>query len=442
MKLPATTVPLLAALLLPATHFATARPRYTVTDLGDNSPNAINNAGQVVGSTNLPIYDAPGAPSHAFLYEKGTLTDLGALPGDTDSGAADINENGVIIGSSSAGGVSHSFIYQNGAMTQVSIPVPAPYTDFTISGINNAGRIVGTFSSDYPSTPFLSIDGVAKDLGAFSHDLKYSSPAGFAAAINTRGQVVGAAAIRLKNKREGLRAFLYSGGKLKDLGALGGTNSYAYAINDRGQIVGIADTARNTQNREPYVHAFLYDNGRMLDLGTLGGLSSTASDINSHGIVVGAGGLKKYDLRGKTGTHAFLSNNGGPLTDLNTLLPPGWSLDNASAINDIGQILATGRNPAKQFHYYILTPVPSLTVAGGKRLSTRNGSLVVRGTANDIVDQVTFRVGSRGAFRKAQGPATRWHFNAGLMHGKNHIAIRARSRAGETSSTRITVTRN
>src|SRR5215207_10175943 len=69
---------------------------------------------------------------------------------------------------------------------------------------------------------------------------------------------------------ENSHAFLYdSTNGMKDLGTLGGTNSYAYGINDSGQVVGYSDTA----NSGP--HAFLYDstNG-MKDLGTLGGTNS------------------------------------------------------------------------------------------------------------------------------------------------------------------------
>ena len=37
---------------------------------------------------------------HAFLWENGVTTDLGVLPGDEDSGAAAINNAGQIVGSS------------------------------------------------------------------------------------------------------------------------------------------------------------------------------------------------------------------------------------------------------------------------------------------------------------------------------------------------------
>jgi probable HAF family extracellular repeat protein len=80
---------------------------------------------------------------------------------------------------------------------------------------------------------------------------------------------------------------LYS---VTDLGTLGGPTSNAEAINDRGQVVGSADTA----TRGVY-HAFLYSNGKMHDLGVLTtageGNFSNAGAINNHGQVTGQAGV-------------------------------------------------------------------------------------------------------------------------------------------------------
>ena len=67
-----------------------------------------------------------------------------------------------------------------------------------------------------------------------------------------------------------------------DLGKLpGGGNSFAYGgINASGQVAGLAYTAADLE-------AFLYSNGKMTDLGTLGGTQSWAYGINASGQVVG-----------------------------------------------------------------------------------------------------------------------------------------------------------
>jgi probable HAF family extracellular repeat protein len=47
------------------------------------------------------------------------------------------------------------------------------------------------------------------------------------------------------------------------------------------------------------------------------------------------------------------------LTDLNSLVPgSGWTLESATAINDSGQIVGMGTNPAGQGDAFLLTPVP------------------------------------------------------------------------------------
>src|SRR6476620_12493370 len=72
---------------------------------------------------------------------------------------------------------------------------------------------------------------------------------------------------------------------LTDLGTLGGENraTYALGINNRGEVVGQADVPGSTFS----FHAFLYKGGKMQDLGTLGGAYSTAKSINKSGETVG-----------------------------------------------------------------------------------------------------------------------------------------------------------
>ena len=65
---------------------------------------------------------------HAFLWQNGVMTDLGVLPGDEDSGAGAINNLGQIVGSSGRTDpetyevTSRSFLYENGVMTALPVP--------------------------------------------------------------------------------------------------------------------------------------------------------------------------------------------------------------------------------------------------------------------------------------------------------------------------------
>jgi probable HAF family extracellular repeat protein len=92
----------------------------------------------------------------------------------------------------------------------------------------------------------------------------------------------------------------------------------------------------------------------MTDLGDLpgGGDFSYAQGINNAGQVVVFSGAA-------TGG-AFLWQN-GVMTDLNTVsgvAGTGWSLTDATAINDAGQIVGYGSNPQGVTSAFILTPVP------------------------------------------------------------------------------------
>ncbi|MGD0519249.1 MAG: PEP-CTERM sorting domain-containing protein [Thermoguttaceae bacterium] len=108
---------------------------------------------------------------------------------------------------------------------------------------------------------------------------------------------------------------------------------------------------------------FLYSGSTITDLGTLGGTDSHALGINASGQVVGYA----YTT-GNAAYHAFLYS-GSTMIDLNTLIDPlsGWTLSDAQAINNAGQIVGWGFNGSGYGHAFLLTPVPepsTLTLLG------------------------------------------------------------------------------
>jgi probable HAF family extracellular repeat protein len=150
-----------------------------------------------------------------------------------------------------------------------------------------------------------------------------------------------------------IRAFLYTNGKMSDLGTLPGegdrNRSFGRGIsggegrrserkdNERGerrsrkevQVTGYSEVDAFGDQ-----HAFLYRNRKMLDLGTLpGGVSSQGYGVNESGQVVGASSVTD-SANGVT--HAFLYSNGNML-DLGTLLPGGGN-SAGNAINRSGEV--------------------------------------------------------------------------------------------------------
>jgi probable HAF family extracellular repeat protein len=106
----------------------------------------------------------------------------------------------------------------------------------------------------------------------------------------------------------------------------------------------------------------------MTDLGTLGGWQSWAYGINSSGQVVGSSYTADNSL------HAFLYS-GSTMYDLTTMIDPpaGWTISQATAINDAGQIVVIGSHVYGggndvsglipnalyvEYESFLLTPVP------------------------------------------------------------------------------------
>ena len=161
-----------------------------------------------------------------------------------------------------------------------------------------------------------------------------------ARAINDRGQVTG----EISHGTQFTHAFLYSGGRMTDLGTLPGfTDSVGNAINDGGVVAGVAtrpDPTDKSAHPALIVHAFTTrpDTGALQDLRPLGNALYLSSGINAAGQVVGG----VITLRDQD--RAFVCR-GGRITVLDELAAgsaPGWTLQEADAINGAGDIVGSG----------------------------------------------------------------------------------------------------
>jgi probable HAF family extracellular repeat protein len=191
---------------------------------------------------------------------------------------------------------------------------------------------------------FLYSNGQMIDLGTLGGS--YSMGRG----INNAGQITGFAS----TSNVVGHAFLYSNGQMTDLGSLGTTSlnvgsSSGHAINNSGQVTGSSSSLLHEST-----HAFLHSNGQMVDLGSLTGIggSSDGYAINDEGQVTGYSSSFG-------GPHGFLYSN-GQMVDSNDLIDPalGITLQEATGINNHGQIVANGVGASPRVHAYLLTPVP------------------------------------------------------------------------------------
>ena len=316
--------------------------RYQVTDLGelgDDGVAALNDAGQIAGA-------GPGSDNltHGFVWDSGRVVPTGALPKHHASIAYGLNSQGQTVGTSyNIPGRGRAFLWDGSPHRIGSLP-GFPYSE--ARGVNNAGQVAGSAETGghdrwraAVAHAFLWDGGERTDLGTLG------GPYSRAYGINNGGVIVGKADTPVFGQTH---AFAWADGQMQDLGTLGGANSLAYRINDRDQAVGSSETGEGETR-----HAFLITDGQMRDLGTVPGLDdSVAYDVNSAGDAVGAAASSPD----APGTRALLWR-GGQAVDLNLLLPPnsGWTLDEARAINDRGQIAGTGRFH-DQARAFLLTP--------------------------------------------------------------------------------------
>ena len=113
----------------------------------------LNNVGQVVGYS-----QTRNSECHGFIYSGSTLTDLGTLPGGTQSFAYGINNSGQVVGASdSVVSTLHAFLYSGGRMKDLNALIPANsgWVLTEARDINDGGQIVGTGIKDGQERAFL-----------------------------------------------------------------------------------------------------------------------------------------------------------------------------------------------------------------------------------------------------------------------------------------------
>jgi len=256
--------------------------------------------------------------THAFQWQNGVRSDLGALPGGLSSATSWVSANGLIAGTSQNGETDpldpgfpevRAVLWRNGKITDLGT-LREGGSESGAQAINSWGQVVGWAINTIPDP---------LSMAYWSTLYNYYAPI-------TPYQ---------------MRAFLWQNGVMRDLGTLGsGTNAFAMAINEAGQVIGISyiDSTPNQMATNcsfgaplPTQDPFLWENGKMTDLGNLGGTCSFPSWINNYGEVVG-----NSNLAGDQIEHAFLWTKARGMEDLGTL---GGTQAQASFISDSGAIV-------------------------------------------------------------------------------------------------------
>jgi probable HAF family extracellular repeat protein len=236
----------------------------------------INDVGQIVGvSYTAP---SPGGFNHAFLWENGVMQDLGHLGGPSYAEA--INNLGQIVGTSRIDIIpsnpenTHAVMWEDGNIIDLG---NFGFDKASATEINDLGQVlIRATSNSNPSNRhvFILDDGIVTTIGIFANGAPVS--------MNNLGQVL--FNIKPSPDYDGYQIAIWEAGNWTIIGHPNLVKTQARDINDLGQIVG--DIIVQEADGNFYVHGFFWDDGTVIDLG-----QGEALGINNNGHIVGTCGV-------------------------------------------------------------------------------------------------------------------------------------------------------
>jgi probable HAF family extracellular repeat protein len=336
LALAAILAAMVALLVVKLTTAKRASPPYRLTDLtasGVPNATAFNDTGQVVGGD-----------GQAFIWDKDKgITYLGT-PAGGYSRAQAVNNRGQVAGWYRTMVGSHRAFFWDDANGMVDLGTLAGKSSYAMA-INDAGQVVGhaeTTTNRYQAffweqkTGMIHIGAARQKSGSYC----------IANDVSNAGKVVGKASPYpfLWDKTNGM----------VDLNSPGRITCSANAINDADQIVGTCMAGKNKY------HIILWDNpNHFRDLGPIGKGNVEICAINETGQFVGH--ISRVSILGER-QHSFLWSEETGFVLLDDLLGRSseWrSLTTALDINNRGQILGLGETADRQWHVFLLTPMPA-----------------------------------------------------------------------------------
>jgi hypothetical protein len=226
-----------------------------VANVSATTPSGINAAGQIVGSYQTLDPTTFATATHGFLDTDGTFTsfDVPDVANSSDTRATGINGTDEIVGHYETTDpvtfdiTTHGFIDNAGAFTSFDMPGIANLDATVPTGVNDAGEIVGDYSTYDPDTGVETLDGFTDISGSFTTfdvpgvtDLTGTTPTG----INDAGQIVGYySTYDPSTEISETHGFLDTADAFTSFDVPGATFPDEYAtlpssINDAGQIAG------------------------------------------------------------------------------------------------------------------------------------------------------------------------------------------------------------
>ncbi len=272
---------------------------------------AINNSGQVVAA------GFQGNTEAVFIGNAGGWTMIPMPTGSLIPYGYAINDAGQVAGTVYIGGQPQAFIGTTAGITVIP-PLPGLVGTYGF-GINNSGQVTGYGLAGTSQGYIGTVSGMtpiaipAREVAVYGY------------AINASGLATGYASNGIFAANQ---AFIGNASSSSAIASPAGWSDVgAFAINASGQIAGYGTNASNKQQ------AFI---GNLSGIAPIplatGATNGTASfgSVNDTGVVAGTS---------DAGAWIWDASNGTRL--LNTLVPPGWTIVTAAAINNNGTILAT-----------------------------------------------------------------------------------------------------